>query len=293
MQKDFTDKITVIRVTEEDNALDNKTHQRLLNYVKDRPGTSIHGSIPCTLWSSWQDRNIHALGEEFKRKLEEQRKESRVLLSKFLSIADRILTLGGHVSFEWPRWCAGWALPELQSFIKKWDLQSVNVDGCAAGMVSSDGYPIRKPWRFVTSNSRQAYALQAFNCTHKPGEHVEAAGKETKRTEIYPPALATALLESLFPHSGRIPAMSCEPALLDEHIPKETQAAGFVPSPFMLSEIFEINARKRGQENLEHEDLLECSPYENSTPTGENCLERVTNIAMTKALNTRRNSKIP
>ena len=100
-------------------------------------------------------------------------------------------------------------------------------------MISSDGYPIRKPWRFVTSSEQQALALEVFKCPHHPHEHVEAAGKETKQTEIYPIALATAMLESLFPHSGRIPAMSCEPALPDEHIPKETQATGFVPSPFM------------------------------------------------------------
>ena len=205
--EEFAHKITVIRVTKDDNAFDPKTHKRLLDYIKGNPGTSIHGSIPCTPWSAWQRRNIHALGDEFKRNLDKQRQESRVLFSRFIAIADLVMTLGGHVSFEWPRHCAGWMLPELQSFIRRWDLYAVKVDGCAAGMISSDGYPIRKPWLFVTSNSQQALALQAFKCTHHPREHVEAAGKETKRTEIYPPALATAMLESLFPHSGRIPAI--------------------------------------------------------------------------------------
>ena len=65
----------------------------------------------------------HALlGDEFKHKLDEQRRESRVLLSKLLTIADRVMILGGHISFEWPHHCAGWTLPELQSFIKRWDL---------------------------------------------------------------------------------------------------------------------------------------------------------------------------
>ena len=160
-------------------------------------------------------------------------------------------------------------------------------------MVSSNGYPIRKPWRFVTSNAQQAFALQAFKCTHKASEHVEAAGKETKRTEIYPIALATAMLESLFPHAGRVPAMSCEPALPSEHIPKETQAAGFVPSPFMWSEIFEINARKRGHYKLEHDELLDCSLYENKNPDTDNCLTKTTNIAVTKSLSREEIQKCP
>ena len=98
--------------------------------------------------------------------------------------------------------CAGWTLPELQSFIKKWDLHSGNVDGCAAGMTSSDGHPVKKPWRFITSNEQQALALQVFRCNHHPSEHVKAAGRETKQTEVYPVALAIATLESLFHHSG-------------------------------------------------------------------------------------------
>ena len=50
--EELAHKITVVRVTEQDNSFANKTHQRLLDYVKDHPGVSIHGSIPCTAWSA-------------------------------------------------------------------------------------------------------------------------------------------------------------------------------------------------------------------------------------------------
>eukprot|EP00973_Karenia_brevis_P028618 3945232-Karenia_brevis.AAC.1 len=63
-----------------------------------------------------------------------KREHSRKLLRKFINLVDHVLESGGHVSLEWPRQCTGWLLPELISFIKKWDLYSVNVDGCRAGM---------------------------------------------------------------------------------------------------------------------------------------------------------------
>ena len=110
---------------------------------------------------------------------------------------------------------------------------------------------------------------------------------------MYPVALATAMSESLFPHSGRIPAMSCEPALPDEHNPKETQATGFVPSPFMWSEIFEINARRRGKQDLERAEVLECAPHTNNHPDTADCLGRRQNIAVTKSLSREEIAKCP
>ena len=49
--------------------------------------------------------------------------------------------------------------------------------------------------------------FENFKCTHRPKEHQAAAGKETNLTEIYPLALAIALVESLFPHSLRVPPL--------------------------------------------------------------------------------------
>ena len=159
-------------------------------------------------------------------------------------------------------------------------------------MVSTEGRPIKKPWRFITSDEQQALALQVFKCPHHPSEHQEAAGKETKLTEIYLLALATAILESLFPHSVRVPALGCDPVLPPEHISKETQATGFVPSPFMWSEIFSINARRRGTKNLERCELLESVHDVTSRPTTE-CQERRHNIAVTKSLSREEISSCP
>ena len=87
--------------------------------------------------------------------------------------------------------------------------------------------------------------------------------------------------------------MTCEPALPDEHIPKVTQASGFVFSPFVWSEIFEINSRRRGTQDLEREELLECSPHVNRSPYMADCHGRRTNIAVTKSLTREEIAKCP
>ena len=87
--------------------------------------------------------------------------------------------------------------------------------------------------------------------------------------------------------------MTCKPALPDEHVSKETRASGLVPSPFMWSEIFEINARRRGPQDLEREELLECSPHVNRSPETADGHGKRTNIAVTKSLSREDIAKCP
>ena len=50
------------------------------------------------------------------------------MLENFIVLADLVIELGGHVSFEWPRYCSGWLLPILISFIERRQLYIVDVD---------------------------------------------------------------------------------------------------------------------------------------------------------------------
>ena len=52
----------------------------------------------------------------------------------------------------------------------------------------------------------------------------------------------------------------------------------------MWIEIFEINARRRGPEDLEHSELLECSPHVNNSSETADCHGKRRNIAVTKSL---------
>ena len=132
------------------------------------------------------------------------------MLWSFISLGEKILSLGGHVSFEWPRHCSGWARRELMEFISKNSLFVADVDGCAVGMCNSHGQPLLKQWRFVCSNDRLATSLSHLRCRHDP-EHIHGkiCGSETQATEIYPVSLCRTFLIALFPDRHSVPAMPC------------------------------------------------------------------------------------
>ena len=143
--------LTIIPVTKTENFCTVECERRILKQLEDYPGTAIHASLPFTVWSTWQYVNVSRLDESFAADLKRRRKHSRKLLKSFIRVAERALALGGEVSFEWPRNCSGWLLPELVQFISKHGLFTALVDGCAAGLRDKKGRALLKKLRFVTS----------------------------------------------------------------------------------------------------------------------------------------------
>ena len=160
------DNVKVFRVTKECDFGNDDIVKELKQQIKSRPGCSLHGSLPCTPWSTWQEMAIHRYGSKYKRKLDRRRQESVKMLNSFIECAEIALSQGGEVSFEWPRYCLGWLRPELIDFITRNDLFSIFVDGCATGMTNKEGVPVLKQWRFVTSSQRQAVSLAGLRCQH-------------------------------------------------------------------------------------------------------------------------------
>ena len=80
---------------------------QLLDQVQATPGASIHCSIECAPWSSWQNMNIATRGPEFQKELDVKRAESRRMLMAFIRVAALIYHMGGEISFEWPRYASG------------------------------------------------------------------------------------------------------------------------------------------------------------------------------------------
>ena len=77
----------------------------------------LHGSLPCTPWTGWQSFNIVKCGEAFHKRLQIDRQNSIVMLDYFYKLAKKVILDGGTISFEWPRYCAGWDLPTLVQLI--------------------------------------------------------------------------------------------------------------------------------------------------------------------------------
>ena len=202
--------VKVMRVTKEMDILNDDFFKGLCAEVKKKPGTCLHASLPCTPWSQWQSMALHKYGAPYARDLAKRRAISRKMLARFIYLAEIVLKQGGEISFEWPRFCSGWRLPELIDFIVKWDLYTCAVDGCAFGLKDKDGVPIKKPWPFITSCQRQAVSLSNARCRHAADfKHSIAEGPKTLSTERYPVPLCRTLLGSLYGGYRFAPAMPC------------------------------------------------------------------------------------
>ena len=148
---------------------------QLMEQISVLPSCSIHGSTGCCFWSVWQHLNIFKY-PHLKQKLLKSRKNSRRMGKDFIRAADLCIAGGGHASFEWPRYCAGWSLPELTQWIVRQQLYSVTFDGCMLGFVH-DGQLVRNPWRIVTSSARLANALAAYQCNHHGSLRLDRMGQ--------------------------------------------------------------------------------------------------------------------
>ena len=152
------DNVEVIRITKDMDFKNPETIAQIKSLIRACPGASVHGSLPCTVWSTWQTMAIHNLGQQYETELNKRRQTSLSMLKSFIELAELAMSLGGHASFEWPRHCTGWLQPPLLDFIHRNQLHNAEVDGCACGMTTSKGEPILKQCRFVTSSARQAHS---------------------------------------------------------------------------------------------------------------------------------------
>merc|ERR1712086_205143 len=71
--------IKVFRVTRESNFGDPEVVAALKEQIRARPGCSLHGSLPCTVWSTWQNMAIARYGKKYQLKLDVCRAESILL----------------------------------------------------------------------------------------------------------------------------------------------------------------------------------------------------------------------
>ena len=189
--------VKVIRLTKQTcDLLTPHGLKKALEIVRDYPGCSIHASIPCFPWSSWVKMNLHRLGDKYARKLANARQQSLKMLHAFKIVAREVISLGGHVSFEWPRYCTGWKLQQLKSFISKFGLATVDFDGCAVGLKSRKGNYIKKPWRIVTTSDSLIQSLRVKRCSGQHS-HQECGGSESARSAYYTDELADHIIVGL------------------------------------------------------------------------------------------------
>jgi len=140
--------------------------------------------------------NLKKLGNQFQNKLIANRKKSLLMLRYFLTVAHHVITNGGQVSFEWPRFCDGWKIPTLINFASKYGLKEVNFDGCALGLVSSKGNPIKKPWKIISTSPKIIKNFSALTCD---GSHTHDAcqGSDTLKSGFYNEYMSKLIVDGL------------------------------------------------------------------------------------------------
>ena len=169
-------------------------------------------SLPCTDWTQWQNVCQAMYGDEYRKRLANRRRRSRLMLRNALATAQQVLSQQGSVVFEWPRGASGWRLPELLQFIQDKNLVMVDFDGCAVGLVDKDGHPHLKRWRVVTNNNRFANTLGQHKCQHSNDfKHSPIEGSRTEKTAYYPRKMCELVINALFPKetATHVPAMPC------------------------------------------------------------------------------------
>ena len=243
------------------------------DFIIENPGVSIWGSLPCTAWSSWQYMAVHKYGSSYLKKLQGRRRASLKLFYTFVELAELVREGGGEVIFEWPKDSVGWAQGPVSRFITEFNLYEALCDGCAFGMADSEGHPILKPWRIVSSSEALAANLNRCRCRHESDFcHTHLEGALTPKSAFYPRSMCTVALNALFPSTkALVPAMPVVPRTPDRdqpyageggHVQKEERVDRLPPSLEPAGLVFETDPEAPGYKgsplqlaNLEEYDL--------------------------------------
>jgi hypothetical protein len=185
----------VVRLTLEDDLTSAEGLKRALAAVSDPSAyVLLFGALPCTGGSQWQNLNW-GRGPATQRKIRAHREVFNTLFANFTLVAAACRANGGHIALEWPRACSYWSLDVVRNFASSYALENYDFDGCMyelrSASESTHGRPIKKPWR-IASDMPQFSNLRR-RCTHGPNEHAPCAGTDTKVSEGYTDALATAV----------------------------------------------------------------------------------------------------
>ena len=137
----------------------------------------LWSSIPCTSGSPWQYINRKKGGAAFMKRLARQLCESKCLFKSFSRRAELVRWYCFFRVAQTLNWMETCSLMLIPQFLED------NFDGCAVGLRSKAGNPIKKPWRVRTTSQRiyDAFHNKVCSCTH---EHERYEGAETARSAV-------------------------------------------------------------------------------------------------------------
>jgi len=186
--------------------------RKVLYLVDTLPAVDLWAAMPCTVWCKWQHVNLAALGPTFAATLARRRRLARFLIRNYCVVARAVRAKGGRVAMEWPRFCDGWKERALIRLAAELGFYSALSDGCQFGVMSSSGLPLKKPWRFDTTDRSLRKVLNQKRC---PGNHKHGVcrGDDATQSGHYTYQLASTILACWY---SRIFTMVYEEVGVDE-----------------------------------------------------------------------------
>ena len=133
-------------------------------------------------------------------------------------LCESVRANGGNIVLEWRAYNDYWKRKEVIELIRKFELYDVQFDGCALGLKSRDGSPVKKPWRIVTDMPSVADALRPCKCTHTAKEHASCNAAEAKRSANYTMTLAKKFHRAFLKHII-LKNYSCVPSVAGANAP--------------------------------------------------------------------------
>ena len=220
----------VIRICQQHDLHDSTTEALIASIIAQNPGCHIHGSLPCTPWSRFQNLCCHMSSDTkaYKFRLKRQRQASLRLVAAYGRLSKSIPDIGGSASFEWPSTAKD---GHDNPFVVKTKTQSklvhtAIVAACAVNLNSPvSGLPFGKSWRFDCSSKFVADSLAPLQCT-KDHQHAPTQGSDTARTAHYSATLDDAYFQGLQAHinaKGVLQPMPVMPAVVEEVVPADDE----------------------------------------------------------------------
>ena len=108
----------VFRFTEKDDLSFPDTVEKAHQVIRQHPGCHLHGSLPCTPWSSWQRMKMARTDDAGRERVRRAREQSLEWAATFRRLAKATLARGGSISCGWPRYCEGWKQPLIVDMLR-------------------------------------------------------------------------------------------------------------------------------------------------------------------------------
>jgi len=150
-------------------------------------------SVPCSPWCTWQRVNLKVV-DDYQKVLEEKRRESLTLVNSVKKMIEN--SKDDEAYFEWPSRNDGWKQKEVQNLLEGFPFEA-EIDGCAYGLKSSDGRPMKKTWK-IKSTSKKVEDYLHRRCEGHKVEHAQVRGKEGKASENYTEEMVEEIVNCMF-----------------------------------------------------------------------------------------------